>query len=77
MRKRRDKLYEEWSKSDDTVYSSWLERRVIALENKVKKFTSINSESKSAAQIFSEMDKCISNLKNIVSKYCSLHSVRG
>ncbi len=39
--------------------------------------TSTNSESKSAAQIFSDMDKRVSDLESFVSRYSSLHSVRG
>ena len=36
-----------------------------------------NSESKSAAQIFSEMDKRLPDLESFVGKYNSLYSVRG
>jgi hypothetical protein len=48
-----------------------------ALQFLEKKFTSHNSESKSAAQIFSEMNKRVASLENFVSRYSSLHSVRG
>ena len=49
-----------------------------SLEAKILQSASpTNSESKSAAQIFSDMDKRVSDLESFVSRYSSLHSVRG